>query len=79
MAEMVVFLVLIVLVVYGVERNDARHRYPRPRLFGSAAATDRDAERLSAELAATDAHERRQNARRLTVAGGSAARIRSVR
>ena len=79
MAEMIVLLVLVGLVVYGVERNQARHRYPRSWLSGSATAADRDAERMSAELAATRGHERRDTARRLTVVGGSAARIPSVR
>ena len=57
MTEMVVFLVLIGLVVYGIERNNARHRYPRSWLSGSSTATDRDAERMSVDIDATVAHE----------------------
>jgi hypothetical protein len=78
MAEMVVLLVLIGLVVYGVERNNARHRYPRSRLSGSATAIDRDAERMSAELAVTGAHEP-VVAHRAARVGGVATRIPSVR
>ena len=75
MTEMIVLLVLIGLVVYGVERNNARHRYPRSQLSGSTTATDRDAERLSADLAATRVHERTNGARRPVLA----TRIPSVR
>lgn len=49
MTELVVLLVLVAIVVYGIERNNARNRYPRSQLSGSTAATDRDAERLSAD------------------------------
>lgn len=78
MTEMVVLLVLIGLVVYGIERNNARHRYPRSWLSGSTTAADRDAERMSADLDASFAHAT-PDTRRLTVVGGGATRIPSVR
>jgi hypothetical protein len=72
---MAVLLVLIGLVVLGIERNNARNRYPRSWLSGSATATDRDAERMSADFDATLAHETPNPRRRPVVA----TRIPSVR
>lgn len=78
MTATVVLLVLIGLVVYGIERNHARHRYPRSWLAGSPTAGDRDSERVSADLDAAVVHEA-PRAHRLTAVGGRAIRIPSVR
>jgi hypothetical protein len=50
MTEMVVFLVILALVAYAVERNHARDRYPHPTLSGGSNVEDRDVERTRVEL-----------------------------
>jgi hypothetical protein len=78
MAATVILLVLIALVGYAIERNHARHGFPRSRLAGSATAADRDAERVSADLVAARAHATAP-ARPLAALGGRATRIPSMR
>jgi hypothetical protein len=55
MAATVVLLVILALVVYGIERNHAREKYPHPSLDGSGAVTDRDVQRTRADLDALGA------------------------
>ena len=49
MAALIIFLIIIGLVVYGLERNH-RRRGLSGRLAGSSDVQDRDAERVLAEL-----------------------------
>lgn len=55
MTVTVVFLILLALIVVAIERNYTRQRYHGPTLAGSDTATDRDAERVTADL--KSAHE----------------------
>lgn len=50
MTETVVFLVVLALVAYAVERNHTRDRYPHPTLSGGSNVEDRDVERTRVEL-----------------------------
>jgi hypothetical protein len=52
MTATVIFLMFLALLAVAVERNHARQRYHSASLAGSDTATDRDAERISAELEA---------------------------
>jgi hypothetical protein len=69
MTAVVVFLVLVVLVALGLQRNHARQRYHPAALAGSGTATDRDAERVATDLAA---------ARQVTFATAPGADLRSA-
>jgi hypothetical protein len=55
MTALIALLVLLALVAVALERNHARQRYHRPTLAGSGTATDRDTERVVADLGS--AHE----------------------
>ena len=50
MTATVIFLMFLALLAAAVERNHARQRYHSSALAGSDTATDRDAERISADL-----------------------------
>ena len=57
-------LLFLALVAYGLQRNARRQAGPRPPLAGSSDVTDRDLQRIRAELAAADSRRAtpRQNA-----------------
>ena len=69
MAATVLFLVVLAVLCYAVQRHHQRFN----GLAGSATVTDRDAERMRAELNAADAHQYRDGHGRAHV-GGSATR-----
>jgi hypothetical protein len=50
MTALLLFLTVLALLVYGLERNHARRPYPRSRLAGSSDVDDRDAARINADL-----------------------------
>ena len=52
MSTAILPLLLIALIVYGLERNHARHRLPHADLSGDAAPEDRDLRRVRADLMA---------------------------
>jgi hypothetical protein len=57
MAALILTLIVLALLVYGLERNHARQLHVTRGPAGSTDATDRDAERILADLhAAPSAH-----------------------
>lgn len=42
MVEIILAVIVLALVVYGLERNNARQSKPRPRLYGSTNVDDRE-------------------------------------
>ncbi|HEX4703800.1 MAG TPA: hypothetical protein VH352_16845 [Pseudonocardiaceae bacterium] len=75
MAETVVFLVVLALVGYAVQRNHVVKRSRDPGLAGSSTANDRDAERVHAELDAVGAHAPQYRVRHAHAGGPSARQI----
>lgn len=52
MDAIIITIIVIALIAYGLERNRRHQAQPRSRLAGSSDVTDRDSERLFADLRA---------------------------
>jgi hypothetical protein len=50
MDAIIIFLFIIALLAYGLERNRRHQAQPRSRLAGSSDIVDRDSERIRGEL-----------------------------
>jgi hypothetical protein len=50
MDAIIIFLIIIALLAYGLERNRRHQAQPRSRLAGSSDIIDRDSERIRCEL-----------------------------